>query len=1606
MVKHMARSSSSSKPDSLEMRLEAITAELYKLAPKTQHKLAEEFMRHMLSPVAVEDLAQGSPEDWAGAALSLLDFARERQAGQSKIRAFNPTMIKNGWQARHTVLELVNQDRPFLVDSVTAALNQLGFTVRLVLHPVLRMKRDDKGKLLSLQSEGGQAESLIQIAFDECRDDAQLQQIETALKAVLADVIAATDDWLDMRTQVQEAITQIQQLPANAASAEECTEVQEFLRWLEADHFTFLGYRDYTRTGSDHELRLSITPNKGLGILRRDATLVFEGLRDLAAQPPELRKFMTAPRLVAIIKTHRLSTVHRAVPLDAIMIKRFNSKGQVVGERLFVGLFTSMAYGRNAHEVPLLRAKLARVMARSGLDPKGHDGKALAHILATYPRDELYQIGENELTVITAGILQLQERQRVALFIRRDPFQRFVTCLVYCPRDRYNTELRQKFQSILEAGLSGRTTHFNVRIDDNAFARCFLVLRTEPGSSHKTDLAELEQQLVDAARSWGDKLRRALIQRMGDTQGKARAAQWGQAFPMAYREQTVADTALADIDLAEWVLRHERLSVNLQQQGRELSLKLYHPQAPITLARVMPLLENMGLAVFSENGPFEITPKAGHKIWLHDFRATPQNNLEIHLPSVKLLFEDALIKAWSGELENDGFNRLVLLAGLSWREVLLLRAHAKYLRQTGLSFSLEIIAQTLAQHAPLAKLLVQLFHAKFDPSLPRAKATAQASALEAQILDALEAISNIDEDRILRRLLNLQQATLRTNYYQVDADKRPKTYVSFKFDAARITDLPLPRPQFEVYVYSARMEAVHLRGGKVARGGIRWSDRLEDFRTEILGLMKAQMVKNSIIVPVGAKGGFIVKQPAENRQAEAIECYKFLVRGLLDITDNIKQDKIVPPPLVVRHDDDDPYLVVAADKGTAKFSDIANALSREYGFWLDDAFASGGSAGYDHKHMGITAKGAWEAVKRHFRERGKDCQQQSFSCIGVGDMAGDVFGNGLLQSPHTQLVAAFNHSHIFLDPNPDAKKSYQERLRLFQGVLGWGDYNSKALGKGGGVFLRSAKSITVSADAVKRFKLPQATLSPSELVRALLQAEVELLYFGGIGTFIKAADEAHSDVGDKANDALRIDAEEAGAAIIAEGANLGLTQRARIAFARKGGRLNTDAIDNSGGVDTSDHEVNIKILLQNVMAAGALSLKQRDTLLAKMTDEVASLVLRDNYLQTQTLSLAERRAAELLPQHRALLDLLSREANLNRKVEYLPQDAQLKERARNGEGLSRPELAVLLAYVKIWLKQQMLQSELLQHNLLQQDLLAYFPKPLQRSYASFIETHKLRREILATSIANEVINRLGLHTVPQLAQKHGVSVTAVMTAYVLVRELFELPSLFNAIEAQDGQMPTTRQYALLQFVTQQAKQAMSWMLLRGPRPLDIDKALKRFRPALQSVGNFKGELPPELTDAPMTLANKLAILPHLVPVLDLADLAERVHAPHNALAHIYQTLDEHLSLSALRVAIKDYAPSSQIEREALVVLRDEAFAAHRKLTEKLSQKLDQKLAQKLDQKLGQKSGKDKPASALNNFLATDDGVKRYQQLWQSYKATPDLASFTLLVQALRELTDD
>ncbi|MEV3861551.1 NAD-glutamate dehydrogenase [Streptomyces sp. NPDC050095] len=1542
------------------------------------------FLQRYYLHTAPEDLGDRDPVDVFGAAYSHYRLAENRPQGTANVKVHTPTVEENGWTCSHSVVEVVTDDMPFLVDSVTNELSRQGRGIHVVIHPQVVVRRDVTGKLQEVLPAGSSAqghdvlvESWIHVEMDRETDRADLKQITADLLRVLSDVRECVEDWEKMRDAALRIADELPSEPtADDLVDQEVDEARELLRWLAADHFTFLGYREYDLTDDDS---LAAVPGTGLGILRSDPQHADDERHAAIPVSPSFNRLPADARakarehkLLVLTKANSRATVHRPSYLDYVGVKKFDAEGNVVGERRFLGLFSSAAYTESVRRVPVIRRKVAEVLKGAGFTPASHDGRDLMQIMETYPRDELFQTPADELRSIVTSVLYLQERRRLRLYLRKDEYGRYYSALVYLPRDRYTTGVRLRIIDILKEELGGTSVDFTAWNTESILSRLHFVVRVAPGTElpalTDADTDRIEARLVDAARSWADGFAEALNAECGEERAAELLRRYGQAFPEGYKADHTPRAAVADLVHLEQLTHGAKdFALSLYEPvgaaPGERRFKIYRTGSPVSLSAVLPVLQRLGVEVTDER-PYELRCSDGEAratAWIYDFglrMPKPANGNGDELGADgRERFQEAFAATWTGLAENDGFNALVLRAGLNWRQAMVLRAYAKYLRQAGSPFSQDYMEDTLRTNVHTTRLLVSLFEARMSPDRQRA-GTELIDGLLEELDGALDQVASLDEDRILRSFLTVIKATLRTNFFQEAGGGTPHAYVSMKFDPQAIPDLPAPRPAYEIWVYSPRVEGVHLRFGKVARGGLRWSDRREDFRTEILGLVKAQMVKNTVIVPVGAKGGFVAKQlpdPSVDRDAwlaEGVASYRTFISALLDITDNLVAGEVVPPADVVRHDSpdtDDTYLVVAADKGTATFSDIANEVAASYNFWLGDAFASGGSAGYDHKAMGITARGAWESVKRHFRELGVDTQSEDFTVVGVGDMSGDVFGNGMLLSEHIRLVAAFDHRHIFIDPKPVAETSYAERRRMFElPRSSWADYNKELISAGGGVFPRSAKAIQLNAHIREALGIEsgQAKMTPAELMKAILQAPVDLLWNGGIGTYVKSSAESNADVGDKANDAIRVDGQDVRARVIGEGGNLGATQLGRIEFARVGGRVNTDAIDNSAGVNTSDVEVNIKILLNGLVSEGDMTVKQRNKLLAAMTDEVGHLVLRNNYAQNVALANAEAQSSSLLHAQQRFMRRLGKQGHLDRSLEFLPNDRQIKELLNSGRGLAQPELAVLLAYTKITASDELIQTTLPDDAYLRRLLHAYFPQPLREKYGDAIDAHALRREIITTVLVNDTVNTGGSTFLHRLREETGASLEEIVRAQLAAREIFGLSEVWDAVEALDNIVAADVQTRIRLHSRRLVERGTRWLLNNRPQPLQLAETIAFFKDGVAEVwaampkmlrgadAEWYQSILDELTGAgvPEELASRVAGFSSAFPTLDIVQIGDRMGKPALDVAEVYYDLADRLSITQLMDRIIELPRADRWQSMARASIREDLYAAHAALT--------------------------------------------------------------------------
>ncbi|BEP16310.1 NAD-glutamate dehydrogenase [Acidothermaceae bacterium B102] len=1510
-------------------RLHEVTAEVCRLvSPRLDPSAASAFVQLLYRRLAPVELGRRDPKALTAAACSLLDLAEVRVAGQPLVRVTA--------EAAETVVEIVTDDMPFLVDSVEMELDRQHAHVDLLLHPVVTLRRDHDGRLREVAQgsapvEGSTVEAVMRIELAG-RTAPAADELQRGITQALTQVRSVVHDWQPMRDQVLAAADDVARW-----GADDREESAAFLRWLTDDHLTFVALRDVACDPSHPEARASEVPGSGLGLFEAFEEPRVGGLRD------DLR--------LGTSVLH--SPVHRPDRLEFVGIRRFDEHGACVGERQLLGLPTASAEAMSPRDIPVLRRKVADVVTRAAFPANSHDAKQLLEIIEAHPRDEMLRLTTTELYDTALRVMALYERPQVGVELRRAPTGRYISCLVYVPADRYSPAVADRVEAVLRETLGGSDTETTVVVNDSPLARLHVIVTVDPHHPRDIDLDSLRVVLAATARSWQDDLHDALIADQGADRGEALWRRYAEALPAGYESQFPAEVAARQVAVLDAMPADEGLVLELRRADEgQTRLTVFRTGSPLRLSDVLPVLENCGSRVVDER-PYEVEVEGESVRWVYDFGLAYEVAADQHdLAELGRRFAEAFTAVWRGDAENDPLNRLVLLAGLPWREVAVLRALYRYLRQAGTPFSQDYMVDVMTQHPKMAARLLRLFHARLRPGGTHESVDAVTTEIE----QALDRVVSLDEDRILRSLFAVVTAVLRTNYYQRDADGQPKPYLSVKLDPTLVPNLPLPRPMFEIWVYSPRMEGVHLRGGHVARGGIRWSDRREDFRTEILGLLKAQTVKNAVIVPVGAKGGFVVKRPPAERDAlgaEVVGCYRWLIQGMLDLTDNLVPDGegrrtvVRPPDDVVRHDGDDPYLVVAADKGTAAFSDIANGISIDYGYWLGDAFASGGSAGYDHKAMGITARGAWVSVQHHFASLARDVQAEPFTVVGVGDMSGDVFGNGMLLSEQIRLVAAFDHRHVFLDPTPDAARSFAERARLFAlPRSSWDDYDRDLISAGGGVFPRTLKTIPLSDEVRALIGVDASSLPPTELIHKLLSAPVDLLWNGGIGTYVKATDENNADVGDRANDALRVNASEVRALVIGEGGNLGLTQRARIEYALAGGHVNTDAIDNSAGVDTSDHEVNIKVLLDGLTGDAALDADQRLELLAAMTDDVAHLVLLDNERQNAALTVASGQAIAMAGVHRRYLAALEHAGRLDRELELLPSAKTLDERVRGGQGLTRPELAVLLAYTKIGLYDDVLASALPDDPSVARLLARYFPHAVVERLGSTLERHPLRREIIASGVTNRLVNAAGATFVFRTQEETGLPADEITRAWLVATEAFGLDELRAEIDALPYTVPEPVRVRMALEARRLAERVTRW-LLRHERPgFDVGATVAALTEGVRLLADRLPDLLPEAPaerlrsaaatleghGVPAGLALRLASVDLLDAAPDIVTVARVENRDVLEAGIAYFAVDALLDLDWLYRRVTELDRSGRWQALARAAARDDLYSAHAALT--------------------------------------------------------------------------
>ncbi|WP_375753985.1 NAD-glutamate dehydrogenase [Vibrio sp. HN007] len=1580
-----------------------------KLEP-AQQPLVTKLAKHLFNHISQDDLLHRNDSDLYGAIISLWHHISETKSDGFSVQVFNPSVSRHGWQSTHTIIEIVVPDSPFLVDSIKMALARKGLTCHFMIHGPTQIEIVDN-EINGINAGKGEYRSLFHVEVDRLGTSEDRSALKKEIISVLEDTHRVVSDWKTMSNKLNDVILEVeQQLDTIPVEKERLEETLQFLRWLGDHNFTFMGYKSFDVTKVDDELQLQPTKEKGLGLFaveRRVRTVKFSDFAESA------RREATKPYLLILTKGQNASRIHRPAYTDYVGVKRFDKEGNVIGEHRFTGLYTSAVYNQSVFNIPLIGQKVERILESSGYRLGSYSYKALNNILENYPRDELLQASEEELLEVGTGVVQMQDRDLVRLFVRKDPFGRFFSCMVYVTKERYNTQLRRQTQKILKQHFkSAQDVEFTTYFSESPLARTHYIVRVD-NNNINYDVKTIEQNLMEASSTWDDRLASAIVANFGESKGLALSKEYMRAFPGSYKGDVMPGSAVADIERLEVLSDDNKLGMLFYRPQEESSdskvvhLKLYHRDEPIHLSDVMPMLENLGLRVVGES-PYEVRKSNGVVYWILDFSMLHRSEAAIDLREARDRFQQAFAAIWSGDLESDGFNRLVLGAGLSGREITVLRAYARYMRQVGFPFSQSYIEETLSDHPHLAKGLVDLFARRFDPKHKGGKKGQ--NDLINSLMEQLDHVESLDDDRIIRRYMEMINATLRTNYFQLDANKQPKPWLALKLRPSEIPEIPAPVPAFEIFVYAPDIEGVHLRGGKVARGGLRWSDRQEDFRTEILGLVKAQQVKNTVIVPVGAKGGFVCKkQPSLSSRdeifAEGKRCYKRFIRALLDVSDNIIEGSVVHPVNVVRHDEDDPYLVVAADKGTATFSDLANSVSEEYNFWLGDAFASGGSNGYDHKAMGITAKGGWESVKRHFREMGINCQETDFTCVGIGDMAGDVFGNGMLLSKHIRLQAAFNHLHIFIDPNPDSAKGWKERQRLFElPRSSWEDYNAKLISKGGGVFSRRSKSIKLTPEIQKMLNTRRSSVAPNDLIKMILQMEVDLLWNGGIGTYVKSESESNSQVGDRANDVLRIDGKDLKAKVVGEGGNLGMTQLGRIEYALTGGRVNTDFIDNVGGVDCSDNEVNIKILLNTLVGNGDLTVKQRNEILDKMEDEVGEIVLDDAYCQAESISVSEQQGVSLVKEQIRFIHTLEKTGYLDRALEYIPDDETLLEREKQGLAFTRPEISVLVAYGKMLLKEQLVVDEIASDDYHKQLLVNYFPTELRRNYRDSFENHPLKAEIIATALANQMVNEMGCNFVTRLEEETGAQVATIANAYAAVREVYNYSALFKDIRELDNVASANAQYDLLFTARRTLRRLTRWMIRNCPTQTSVNDLIERFRTDVQVVKDHldeslvaseveeHNELARSWIEMGVSddLANHVARLSSMNSALDISSIAKESGKSVESAAKLYFTLGDRLSLHWFLKQINSQATENHWQALARAAFREDLDWQQRQLT-----------AQVLN--CGCSVDDFEPVQALEDWMEVNSvSLHRWENILNEFKvgSVHEFAKFSV---ALREL---
>ncbi len=1544
--------------------MQSITQQVIQFAAKNQkssNQLLSDYIKIFFSGSVGKDFADYKVEELFNLASSNFEFFSQKPKNNFKVKIFNPSQKEHGFESSYTILNIINDDMPFLVDSVVMQFDNLGIEIKNIIHPILTATRDADGKIISFIKEGDKSnESVMQLHLIKIADD-QLSALETRLIEILESVKMATSDWSAMVGLAKKSSQNLNQQSSKIFNAKnsannvsfDVAEAVNFIEWVVDNKFIFLGAIEFDVEVKNNQYSYKEVAGSRLGTYKSNYEITKPTIVNVSSN--EIEGVVNNPYLVEILKSRYKSQIHRYSNAERIRVQKFDSEGKVVGEYRFIGLFTSSVYYQNPKSIPIVRKKIEQVIANSGYSKNSSNFKDLLSTLESYPRDELFQIEQEDLLRIAVGIVAISGRSLVRMFVRKDKFSRFVSCLIFIPRDNFNTSLREKIQDLISEAYNGETSDVFVQIADSNLTRLHLVVRTDKGIPD-IDCDDLEQKLIKICRLWNDEFKDEVIANFSADQSREILDLYHDAFSVSYTNRFNAKAAVLDIGHINASLKSGNITCDLYQTDEVardvVELKLYSPEKKLLLSNIMPVLDSFGFNVVLEH-TYSVSPKGKKGVWIHYFNLNLSSNGDVLTDKVKNNFIETIGKIWSEETRIGHLNRLVVASDLNWRQIYMLRAYSKYLYQIGLRYSQNHLSDVLVKYRDLTKLLVELFEVKFDPEFTgdRAKLIKEIST---KIKDGLSKVSDVAEDVVIRKFFNIIQATLRTNFYQKNAAGNAKDYLSFKLDSHQILDIPLPVMYAEIFVYAVKVEGIHLRGGKVARGGLRWSDRHDDFRTEVLGLVKAQMTKNAVIVPVGSKGGFVVKKPTAGLTREqvlenGIDAYKTFLRGLLDLTDNVIDSKIINPENVIRYDDNDPYLVVAADKGTATFSDIANGISAEYNFWLGDAFASGGSVGYDHKKMGITAKGGWVAVKRHFAEMGIDTQTQDFTCVGIGDLSGDVFGNGMLLSQHIKLVAAFNHLHIFIDPNPDTALSFKERERMFNlPRSSWTDYDQSKISKGGGIFERSAKTITLSSEAKQALSIDKDELTPNELISLILQSPVDLLWNGGIGTYVKASDESHVDVGDRVNDVLRVNGNQLKCKVVGEGGNLGFTQKGRIEASLNGVRMNTDAMDNSAGVDCSDHEVNIKIAMTAAMKAGKISLEERNKILEQMTDEVSELVLADNKNQTGAISTSYSQGYLSLGNQAQFLNSLEKSGALNRAVEFLPTNKDIAKRQSDKIGLTRPELCVMLAYSKMDLYPQILASDLVKDPYLAPDLFNYFPKLLQEKFPDEIKNHQLRSEIIATSLTNSIVNKAGITFVNQIASDTGFMPVDVVRSFIIVCDAFGLDEIWNEIDQLSGKVPAQIQAQMFFTINKLLERGVVW-LLRHQNKASISTAIIKYGSIIKQLYEIIDEILASASkdsfdrkvnryvdnNVPDDLARKIAAMDPLASAFDIAEIASQSDFNIKIIAKIYFEVGTRFELKWLRSKVAAINVDSYWQKLALKTILEDLYNYQMRLSKQI-----------------------------------------------------------------------